>query len=343
LAPVRFPFEENLALRGKISYAGGFAAEGWRIMGFEHRDYYREDDHSGYRGTGSDLTITYRLIITCVAVFLINLFFFSSDNKLTEEILALDGETLRKPWLWFQFLTYGFAHQPKEVGHILWNMVALFFFGSAMEQRYGRREYLRFYLVTILLGGLLWGLRTWLQMQGKYAEFLGPLSAELYGAEAGVTALTLLFCLHNPQQNIMLMGVLPVPAWLLGAIVILTNVGVLFGWNIRSGGLAADPGVMGVAFTILYFRFGWSLSDIPGLDWITSWPRYWQRLWRPRPQLKVYSRDADDEDDDAVYVELERQADKILAKLHREGEASLSKQERQLLEKYSRIMRQKHR
>jgi hypothetical protein len=43
------------------------------------------------------------------------------------------------------------------------------------------------------------------------------------------------------------------------------------------------------------------------------------------------------------YRELDAKADAVLAKLHREGEASLSAKERKILEDYSRRMQQKHR
>jgi hypothetical protein len=48
-------------------------------------------------------------------------------------------------------------------------------------------------------------------------------------------------------------------------------------------------------------------------------------------------------DPDAGYAELDEEADRLLEKVHREGEESLTKKERRLLEAYSRRMRQKRR
>jgi membrane associated rhomboid family serine protease len=320
-----------------MSYHGGFFTQGLGNMGFENRDYYREDDGYGNSSSvGSDLSITMRMIIICATLFLINLFLFP-DHKLTKQILSLHDDTYAKPWLWFQYLTYGFAHNPQNIGHILWNMLALFFFGADMERLYGRREYLRFYLATILLGGLAWSLRTTLHAQGNFAALMPASEGLVFGSEGVVTALTLLFCIHYPNRNIMLMGVLPVPAWIIGALIILGNLSVLMGAFFSGAGVAADPSVVGVVFTILYYRFGWSLSSIPGLDVFSNIPRYFRSLFRSRPQLKVYSEG----EEDAAYSELETQADRILSKLHRDGEASLSPEERKLLERYSRLMRQK--
>lgn len=310
-------------------------------MGFENRDYYREDEGTSGANTGSDLSITVRIIIVCSTLLLINLFLFSDGRQfqLTRDLLALHGDTYLKPWLWFQYFTYGFAHNPDNIGHILWNMLALFFFGSDMERLYGRREYLRFYLITILLGGVAWSARTALHAPGSLVPVAPNAGDLVFGSDGVVTAITLLFCIHYPYRNIMLMGVLPVPAWIIGAFIILGNLSILFGNFFAGAGVAADPSVVGVVFTILYYRFNWSLSSIPGFDWLASFPRYLGSLLRPRPKLKVYS---EGEEDDA-YNELEAQADRILSKLHREGESSLSTEERKLLERYSRLMRQKHR
>jgi membrane associated rhomboid family serine protease len=310
-------------------------------MGFENRDYYREDEGTYGASTGNDLSITVRIIIICSTLLLINLFLFSDGRQfqLTRDLLALHGDTHLKPWLWFQYLTYGFAHNSDNIGHILWNMLALFFFGSDMERLYGRREYLRFYLVTILLGGVGWSIRTALHAPGSFAPTTPNAGDIVFGSDGVVTALTLLFCIHYPNRNIMLMGVLPVPAWIIGAFIILGNLSILFGNFFAGAGVAADPSVVGVVFTILYYRFDWNLSSLPGFDWLGSLPRFVGSLFRPRPKLKVYSEG----EEDAAYNELEEQADRILSKLHREGESSLSPEERKLLERYSRLMRQKHR
>ena len=46
----------------------------------------------------------------------------------------------------------------------------------------------------------------------------------LIGASGGVTAVILLFVFHFPQRTILLMFVLPVPAWVLGVLLIVFNV-----------------------------------------------------------------------------------------------------------------------
>ena len=50
-------------------------------------------------------------------------------------------DTLLHPWMWWQFLTCGFVHDPREMQHIMFNMLTLFFLGRDVEQWYGTREF----------------------------------------------------------------------------------------------------------------------------------------------------------------------------------------------------------
>ena len=55
-----------------------------------------------------------------------------------------------QPWT---LLTYAFVHA--GLGHIFFNMLVLFFFGPPLEERWGSREFLKFYLVAAAGGALL--------------------------------------------------------------------------------------------------------------------------------------------------------------------------------------------
>ena len=74
------------------------------------------------------------------------------------EKLALSSETLRHPLYWWQFLTYGFVHDPASIMHIVANMLGLFFLGRTVEQVYGSKEFLRVYIVMLLLGSISFAL-----------------------------------------------------------------------------------------------------------------------------------------------------------------------------------------
>ena len=59
---------------------------------------------------------------------------------------------LYKPW---QFLTYMFMHDPQSPFHILFNMLALWMFGSTLENLWGPARFLIFYLLCGLFAGFV--------------------------------------------------------------------------------------------------------------------------------------------------------------------------------------------
>ena len=146
--------------------------------------------------------------------------------------------------------------------------------------------------------------------------------AQVVGASGGVTAVFLLFVLYYPRETLYVWGLFAVPAWILGAVVI--GLDLLNALSGQSGNVAWQAHIGGAAFAFLYLRLGWNFSrHLPSPDrWRWKWPGAGARLKLHRP--------------DADANALDEEADRILEKLHREGEPSLSGRERRILEKYSR-------
>ena len=314
-------------------------------MGYQDREYYQEDRSPGGYQLGGDLSYTWRIVIINAGLFLANFFLFSHTRQgpgIPKDLayyLSVHGDTVIQPWFWYQFLTYGFTHDPEHLQHLFWNMLSLVMFGSLIEQHYGRREYLRFYLVSIFVGGLFWGARVYLDHLNTWGSIDSRAALEnitVLGASGGTTAITLLFCLRYPFSIVNLMFVLPVPAWVLGVVIIVGNVMQVGQAN---GTVAVDVHFCGAAFAIAYFYFEWNLCRILNFSWLTRAGTTLGKLVKPSPKLKVF----EGENDDSAYRELETEADRILAKISRDGETSLSTTERKTLERYSRLMRQKHR
>jgi rhomboid family protein len=304
-------------------------------MGYQDRDYYREGSQSAYV-----TSVVIKLIIINAVVFLADVFFGGKDETGQDahhiaKFLALQPSTIVQPLYWWRFLTAGFVHDTEGVGHIFFNMLGLYCFGLPLEERYGSREFLRFYLTAIVLGFVVWSGEHYL-----WARTLPPeiaqrvLNMSCVGASGGITAAVLLFCLLYPRATILASFVFPVPAWLMGILIVAGN---LFGTVQSSplfGGVAYDVHLVGAAFAVAYWYFGWNFGRLPGLDELGRLLAAPQRWIKPRPQLRVH-------DPEQYYEDLDAEADRILEKLGREGEASLTPQERRTLEDYSRRMRQK--
>ena len=81
--------------------------------------------------------------------------------------------------------------------HIIMNMAGLFFLGRYVEQLYGSKEFLRIYLVMIILGSLCFALGSVVTAanypSGKYNFHL------LRRISGGVWGVTILLCSYLPQ------------------------------------------------------------------------------------------------------------------------------------------------
>ena len=105
--------------------------------------------------------------------------------------------------LW-QLLTYGFLHG--SVGHLFFNMLALFMFGGEIERLLESRHFLVYYLACVIGAAI-----TQLLVTGGSQQLPIP----TVGASGGVFGLLLAFGLAFPKRRIMLLfPPIPMPAWL---------------------------------------------------------------------------------------------------------------------------------
>ena len=103
-----------------------------------------------------------------------------------------------EPW---QLLTYAFLHG--GLLHIAFNMFALYMFGGPVEQVFGPRRYLTYYVVCVLSAGLVQLLTS--AMTGAVYPTVG--------ASGGVFGLLLAYAIYFPRNRIMLIfPPIPMPA-----------------------------------------------------------------------------------------------------------------------------------
>jgi membrane associated rhomboid family serine protease len=287
-------------------------------VGIYDRDYYRRSQPGFSLRMPQSMVIT--LIIINVALYLIDGLLFPRDHFITEH-LALTEDTLWHPWLWWQFITYGFVHSPQPM-HIIANMIGLFFLGRYVEQLYGPKEFLRVYLLMILFGSLAFVFGTSIMDLVNRQET--PYT--LLGASGAVTGITILFVLNFPQVTLVLFPIpIPVKAWVIGALLVVYNV---FGTIAQTGSnIAFGVHLAGIVFGALYFRYHWNLGRF--FEKFRDIAKYFTR-----PKFRIH--EPDDEEDQGAENELNAEVDRILAKISREGESSLTRKERRTLETASR-------
>lgn len=247
---------------------------------------------------------------------------YSIKGSYVDDNFAVRGRSLTRPWLWYQTLTYGFLHNTGNIFHLVFNMFLLFVFGRPLEQRLGGQEFLKAYLAAIIFGGIIAMVMPWILPWRS-------LEVQTLGASGGVIAMIVLFACYFPHQEILLMFVFPIKAWVLACLTVVMD---LFGAAGLSGAnVAYEVHLAGALFGFLYFQRGWNFQRLD-LTRLSDAPDALRQRSR-RAKLKLH-------DPDKKIRQEEREADRILAKIHKSGESSLTSAERKTLERYSRRKRQ---
>ena len=286
-------------------------------MGLDSRDYYQEPAPE-YRFGGSNssygekrrLMVTQLVIANAIAYGI----YWVGNHRFIENIFALQPDIFFTNWYLWQVVTYGFLHSLENVVHLLGNMFVLWFFGREVEVIYGRQKFLSFYLSSIALSGVIGSYLQELIATARSGSELGP-GPFIIGASGGVFAVLILYVCLFPRRTIYLYFVLPVRAWVLAiGYLILDFIGTFSESHIAHGVHLAGAGCGWI-----YYKTGWELSRLmPNREQVGRFgPRRKVRLHRPKEDS------------------LAEEVDRILAKINREGESSLTGKERRTLERAS--------
>lgn len=279
-------------------------------MGIYDRPYAQNDQPGLHLSMPQSITV--RLVVVTSVIYVLQLV-----ASPVEQFGALRYDWFKEPWLAFQLLSYGFLHSTANVWHLLINMFVLWMFGREVEGRYGQRSFLAFYLTAVVVAGLAWSLIQY--GFGQRAVLVGA-----SGATAGVVAL---FALNYPRRQVYFMFFIPMPMWIAGVLMVLADTRAAMGY---AGNVAGTAHLAGAAFGLLYFRYGQN----PGL-WL--WDRLGNLVPSRRPRLRVHRPDTEERTDDAMADEV----DEILRKIKLQGQDSLTRRERRILEKASQKYKQR--
>ncbi len=314
---------------------------GWRrkAMGIYDRDYYR-NERSSFLGSITDSAPVCKwIIIINIGVFLAQLFTtdFQSfnlpgiaqpDYGIITNAFILNKNAVLQGQVW-RLLSYAFLHDPFSIFHILFNMLFLWWFGHQLESIYGSREFLAFYLLSGLLGGIAFTMRSVFQPD-----------ANCLGASGAVTAVMLLYACHFPHRRIYLFFLLPIPIWLFVGFQIFRDI-LGFAHSVRvggQGGVAFSVHLAGALFGFLYFRFGWRLMPI-----LANFR--FDLAKKRRPKLRVYHEESREpvgvSSRSSVDEQFEAKVDAVLEKIQRFGKDSLTEGERELLQQASELYKQR--
>ncbi len=174
-------------------------------MSISNRDYMR-DPNGGFSGFVKGWRAVEVIIAINVAVFLgwalVAHPHSPNPSSVFTDHFVVGINTLKSGKVW-TLITSVFSHN--ELWHLLMNMFILWSFGRVVEEELGTRRFIIMYLVAGVVASLA---HSGLSLVG-----LPPKNA--LGASGSIAAVVLLFCLSHPRQTLLLMFVIPVPAYML--------------------------------------------------------------------------------------------------------------------------------
>ncbi|MBX9578780.1 MAG: rhomboid family intramembrane serine protease [Gemmataceae bacterium] len=291
-------------------------------MGIHDRDYYRDGGRGLFDAWGRQRVTVWLIAVTCAA-WVAQLATLRLPGGGVTGAFIYDPDLVRRGEVW-RLLTPVFLHDPRSPFHLFFNMLVLYWAGSRLEDRYGGREFLLFYLAAGLFAGVV--------------DFLVELAgqtppARALGASGAVTAVLVLYACHYPRQQILLFFVIPMPVWLV--VVLYVGLDAIGAFGGRQDGIGYVAHLAGALFGLLYYQTGIRLASI-----LPEWGRSPRRP-APAPRLRVVPIDPPDADDQQpapppaaappADAGFDARVDAVLAKVSKYGQETLTPEEREIL------------
>jgi membrane associated rhomboid family serine protease len=181
----------------------------------------------------------------------------------------------------WQVVTYMFIHA--GMFHIIFNMLALWMFGTELERIWGTRFFLKFYFITGV-GAALLTIALSLLPFGPARQLY---ASDIVGASGAIYGVMLAYALYFPDRQIYYMMLFPIPArvfvLIMGAVAFLSSLS-------ESGGVANATHLSGLLVAYVYLttlRKGPRIQLNPWAEVKYRWIKW--RLSNARKRFDVYS------------------------------------------------------
>ncbi len=262
------------------------------------RSYRPQPPFSGGSFLGSAVG---RIVIATVAMF-----FVQNLLPVVNQWLALTPRLVVERLFVWQLVTYMFLHG--DFWHLFFNLIVLYFVGNMVEGAWGRKRFLRYYVVCGVGGGLL--------------QMLFDYHAQVVGASGAIFGLYLAAAMLFPDAYVYLYFLVPIKMkYLVIGLAVLQLANGIAG----SSGIAYFAHLGGMVAGLMFFRediarrLGWAGARRP------RGPTWRPRFGFPKPRQGR---------DNAGKI------DSILEKISAKGYENLTPTEKRILENYSRQQRE---
>ena len=236
------------------------------------------------------------MLIANVVIFIAQRFY----PELTQQLGLVPARFFSEfPNLFYQPLTYMFLHG--SIGHIFFNMFALWMFGTEIEHRWGSKAFSRFYVLAGLAGAFL------------CLVFNASQPYPIIGASAAIYGILVAYWMMFPNRQLYIYFLFPVKVkWAIPGM-------MLLGFLFSAGNIAHMAHLGGVVFALIYVKMDWR--------WVffTRWLKN-RRYRQQEVKLKKNRHQAED---------IMKRIDAILDKINEVGIENISKSDRKFLEEAS--------
>lgn len=213
------------------------------------------------------------LLIINTAIYLLMYLGGSAVQRPANVLLALWAEAaIRSGYIWQPF-TYMFIHG--GLTHILFNMLALWMFGSMLEQDWGTRRFLKYYFLCGIAAGIC-------VLLANVA--IGDWTTRTVGSSGAIFGLLVAFGVLYPNQTVLMNFLFPIKAKYM--VMIYAGIELLLSMSSHNSGVSSVAHLGGMAFGYIYLKGKLPAMKLP--DWRSAY-RQW-KLQRAKKKFQVYMK-----------------------------------------------------
>ena len=307
-------------------------------MGFENRDYQR-DDFGGGAGGGfgaggrmAGASATMWLLGIIAGVFVLDSILGGARRAGGFTLSALGEFTVAEGVQGFQvwrFVTFQFLHG--GLVHVFFNCLLLYFFGPLLERWWGSRRFVAFFLICGVTGGVLYTVMTLamptLIFPEMYVAAGNHLDTPLVGASGGLFGILVGAAVLFPNLRVVLL-IPPIPMTMRTIAMVVLGIAVLtiLLGGANAGGQAAHLGGAAMGYVLLT-RPNW-------LNWADAiGPGGGRSRGGGLGSVVEKAKQAQQQRESRRHQQEDAEVDRILAKVRDQGLQSLTKAEQRTLQR----------
>ena len=212
------------------------------------------------------------LLISNTIVFLVQYLFRGSIGNHIFVLFALSAEAAVRTLFVWQVFTYMFLHGGPW--HLIFNMLALWMFGTQIERDWGTRRFLKYYFLCGIAAGICVLIVNIL---------LGDWATATIGASGAIFGILVAFGVLYPNQIVLMSFLFPIKAKYMVMIYAAVELLVTFGPN---NGVSTVAHLGGMAFGYFYLK---GKVPMPRFGDVGAAYRQW-RMQRAKKKFQVYMR-----------------------------------------------------